>query len=253
MTLAIMSAMAEENASLVAQMTDVTAIDAGQRRYHQGKLWGHDVIVVFSHWGKVAAASTVTYLIAKLGVTEIIFTGVAGAMNPALKVGDIVVAEQLYQHDMDASPIIAQYEIPLLGRAEIDSDTRRRPELLKAAGAFISQDLHTVISDQTLQDFALHQPKVVLGDIASGDQFISCNEAIQSLRNQLPSVACVEMEGAAVAQVCEAFDTPFSIIRTISDAANDDAHIDFPKFIEEVAQVYSLGILKRFLNNTFNT
>ena len=63
MTIAILSAMAEENASLMAHMTDVRIIEAGQRTYYQGQLWGQSVVVVFSHWGKVAAASTVTYLI----------------------------------------------------------------------------------------------------------------------------------------------------------------------------------------------
>ena len=243
MTIAIMSAMAEENASLVSQMSDVTVIEAGKRRYHRGLLWGQDVVVVFSHWGKVAAASTVTYLIAKLNVDEVIFTGVAGAMDQNLNVGDIVIAEQLYQHDMDASPIIERHEIPLLGRATINSDHQRRPQLLEAAQDFVTQHLHTKLSTEIINEFSLHKPQVIVSDIASGDQFISSDQDVQDLRKRLPSVACVEMEGAAVAQVCEAFEVPFSVIRTISDAANDDAHIDFPKFIKEVAQVYTQGVL----------
>lgn len=244
MTIAIMSAMAEENASLVSHMNNPTTIEAGKRTYHRGELWGQDVIVVFSHWGKVAAASTVTYLIAKLGVTEVIFTGVAGAMSQSLNVGDIVIAKQLYQHDMDASPIIPQHEIPLLGRATIDSDHQRRPQLFLAAQDFVINYLHTKLSTETIKEFSLHSPNVVISDIASGDQFISCDVEVQNLRERLPSVACVEMEGAAVAQVCESFGVPFSVIRTISDSANDDAHIDFPKFIEDVAQVYTQGILQ---------
>ena len=248
MTIAIMSAMAEENASLVSQMSGVTTIDAGKRTYHRGELWGQDVIVVFSHWGKVAAASTVTYLIAKLDVDEVIFTGVAGAMDQTLNVGDIVIAEQLFQHDMDASPIIERHEIPLLGRATIDSDHQRRPELLKAAEDFVTNHLHTKLSTEIINEFSLHKPNVIVSDIASGDQFISSDEDVQNLRDRLPSVACVEMEGAAVAQVCEAFEVPFSVIRTISDSANDDAHVDFPKFIKEVAQVYTQGILHSLFN-----
>ena len=250
MTIAIMSAMAEENAALVAQMTGVFTTKVGGRTYHQGELWGHSVVLVFSHWGKVAAASTTTYLISGLGVKEVIFTGVAGGINPELNVGDIVIAEQLYQHDMDASPIIPRHEIPLLGRAAIASDDRRRMALKRAAEDFIRDDFADSISPTLRQEFALKQPKVMLGDVGSGDQFISSEKALADLRSRLPSIACVEMEGAAIAQVCDAFHTPFSIIRTISDSADDDAGIDFPRFIDEVAKLYSLGIIKNLLTKT---
>ena len=79
------------------------------------------------------------------------------------------------------------------------------------------------------------------------DQFISSDAAVEDLRQRLPTVACIEMEGAAVAQVCEAFHVPFSVIRTISDSANDEASVDFPRFIDEVAKLYSLGIMKCLL------
>lgn len=248
MTIAIMSAMAEENAALVAQLTGVFTTKVGGRTYHQGKLWGHSVALVFSHWGKVAAASTTTYLIAGLGVKEIIFTGVAGGIHADLKVGDIVIADQLYQHDMDASPIIPRHEIPLLGRANIASHSERRVQLQLAAERFVKEDLATILSDELRKEFALEQPKVVIGDIASGDQFISSNAEVAELRERLPTVACIEMEGAAVAQICEAFHVPFSVIRTISDGADDEASIDFPRFINEVAKLYSLGIMRCLLD-----
>ena len=248
MTIAILSAMAEENASLMAHMTDVRIIEAGQRTYYQGQLWGQPVVVVFSHWGKVAAASTVTYLISCLGVDEVIFTGVAGGMDRRLKVGDIVVADKLYQHDMDVRPILPRHEIPLLGKAAMDSDDARRPALVQAAQDFINQDLNKLLSPELIDEFNLRNPDVITADIASGDQFISSNEAVQDLRERLPSVACVEMEGAAVAQVCSEFGIPFSVVRTISDSADHSAHIDFPKFIQEVAQVYSLGIVRNLLS-----
>ena len=248
MTIAIMSAMAEENAALVAQMTGVFTTKVGGRTYHQGELWGHSVVMVFSHWGKVAAASTTTYLIAGLGVKEIIFTGVAGGIHPDLKVGDIVVARELYQHDMDASPIIPRHEIPLLGRSSIESDSNRRVRLQQAAESFLSKDLLNILSPKLLEEFSLTQPKVMIGDIASGDQFISSDVEVQGLRKRLPSVVCVEMEGAAVAQVCESFHVPFSVIRTISDSADDEAAIDFPRFISEVAKLYSLGVLRCLLD-----
>lgn len=248
MTIAIMSAMTEENASLFAHMNDVTTTEAGGRIYHKGDLWGHQVVIVFSHWGKVAAASTVTHLIAAMGIQEVIFTGVAGGIHESLNIGDVVIAEQLYQHDMDASPIIPRHEIPLMGIAAIDSDEERRSQLMIAAKGFINTQLETTLSPEVRDEFLLHSPKVVTADIASGDQFISSNESVQDLRERLPSVACVEMEGAAIAQVCKNYNIPFSVVRTISDAANDSAHVDFPKFIEEVAQVYTLGIIRSLLS-----
>jgi len=247
MTIAIMSAMAEENAALVAQMTGAFTTKVGGRTYHQGELWGHSVVLVFSHWGKVAAASTTTYLITGLGVKEIIFTGVAGGIHADLNVGDIVIANQLYQHDMDASPMIPRHEIPLLGRASIESDPNRRVQLQDAAERFVREDLTKTLSVELRKAFALEQPKVVIGDIASGDQFISSNAEVEDLRERLSTVACIEMEGAAVAQVCEAFHVPFSVIRTISDSANDEASVDFPRFINEVAKLYSLGIVRCLL------
>lgn len=247
MTIAIISAMAEENASLLSHMNNVSKIEVGRRVYLTGELWGQSVVTVFSHWGKVAAASTVTHLISCMDVQEVIFTGVAGGIHENLNIGDIVIAKALYQHDMDASPIIPRHEIPLMGVTAIEADATRRLELQQAAEDFVGNNLSAVLSTQICEEFALHSPKVVTADIASGDQFISSNEAVQDLRERLPSVACVEMEGAAIAQVCHDYDMPFSVVRTISDAANDSAHIDFPKFIEEVAQVYTLGILRSLL------
>jgi len=248
MTIAIMSAMAEENAALITQLTGAFTTKVGGRTYHQGELWGHSVVLVFSHWGKVAAASTTTYLIAGLGVKEIIFTGVAGGIHADINVGDIVIAKQLYQHDMDASPIIPRHEIPLLGRAAIESDASRCEALRQAAEHFISQDLTSTLSSTLREEFSLSDPKVVIADIASGDQFISSDAEVEDLRKRLPTVACVEMEGAAIAQVCDAFHIPFSVIRTISDSANDEAAVDFPRFIDEVAKLYSLGILRCLLD-----
>lgn len=250
MTIAIMSAMAEENASLLSHMTNVSTTEVGRRVYHTGELLGQSVVIVFSHWGKVAAASTVTHLISCMDVQEVIFTGVAGGIHEDLNVGDIVIAKALYQHDMDASPIIPRHEIPLMGVAAIESNSELQLQLQQAAEGFVSNGLSTALSATTREEFSLDSPKVIIADIASGDQFISSNEEVEDLRARLPSVACVEMEGAAIAQVCKDYNMPFSVVRTISDSANDSAHIDFPKFINEVAQVYTLGILRSLFIET---
>src|SRR5438309_652032 len=111
MTIGIMSAMREEIDSLLAEMTDVEVVEAGMRTYHRGRLWGAPAVLVFSRWGKVAAATTTTYLIEHFGVDRILFTGVAGGIDDALHVGDVVVASRLYQHDMDARPLRERFEI----------------------------------------------------------------------------------------------------------------------------------------------
>lgn len=249
MPIAILSAMSEENASLASQMENVERTEIGRRVYHRGTLWSRDVVVVFSHWGKVAAASTTTMLIEHFGVSEIIFTGVAGAVSSSLNVGDIVIASDLYQHDMDVRPIIERHEIPLLSMAAMPSDITRREQLAEASRRFVDQQLKDRLPVRSVDEFMLHSPKVVIGAVASGDQFISDQADVDDLRQRLPDVVCVEMEGAAVAQVCTEFGVPFSVVRTISDAANEDAGIDFPKFVKEVAQVYSLGVIQNLLTS----
>jgi len=106
----------------------------------------------------------------------------------------------------------------------------------------------TFIDKEKALTFGITQPKVIISDIASGDQFISEAHAVSKLKTELPTVFCVEMEGAAIAQVCYEYNILFSIIRIISDKANDNAHIDFPKFAKEIASHYALGVLKEYFN-----
>lgn len=242
-----MGAMHEEVASIVAAMQIEAEETMGSRTYFSGHLCDQEVVVVFSHWGKVAASITATSLITTFGVDEIIFTGVAGAIDSTLSVGDIVIGNSLYQHDMDASPIIERHEIPLLGRAAIIASPTIRDKLSAAATKFIDVDQILSVGQANLSKFNISNPSVVVADIASGDQFVSDRMQAIDIRTRLPSVACVEMEGAAVAQVCESFNVPFGLIRTISDAANETSDVDFLSFVTEVAQVYSLGIVRRFL------
>src|ERR1700754_2022194 len=109
----IMGAMPEEIDSITELLSEKRELSTGRRTYTIGKLNGIMTVVVFSRWGKVAAAITVSTLIQKFKVTEIIFTGVAGAIAPQLRIGDIVLGKRLIQHDMDARPIMKQFEIPL--------------------------------------------------------------------------------------------------------------------------------------------
>ena len=219
----------------------------GMRTYYQGKLFNKKVVLVFSRWGKVASATTATQLINDFDVEEIIFTGVAGGVQPDVFVGDIVIGKDLYQHDMDGSPLVKAFEVPLLGKSAFSTHLEKRNQLTQASDQFL-QNKNEFLSKEQFINFEIKRPKIHVGDIASGDQFISSSEQSLRILSNLPTVKCVEMEGAAVAQVCYEYKVPFSIIRTISDNANHHAHIDFPKFAKEIASKYALGILRYYLN-----
>jgi len=245
--LAIISAMTDEITAIVQSLTEATSQTLGHRQYHAGNFEDAPVVVVFSGWGKVAAAATTTQLIASYDVTDIVFSGVAGAVRHGLSIGDVVVGSELIQHDMDASPLFPRFEVPLLGTALLPTDAALRARLRAAAQEFLRQDLTVAVPQSSRDWFRISSPQVVEGVIASGDQFIDSAEEIEALRRQLPNVVCVEMEGAAVAQVCHEYSMPFGIVRTISDAADENAPHDFPRFSREIAGQYSLGILSRFV------
>lgn len=244
MPIGIMSAMHEEIHLLHKQMEVESEVLLGMRTYFVGKLYGKEVVVVFSRWGKVAAASTATALIVQFGVDEIIFSGVAGGLDKRLNIGDIVIGESLIQHDMDATPIFSKFEIPLMDKTYFDSDTNISKRLISAAQKYVAENK---LDNVLIEEFGLHSPTIYIGNIASGDRFISDNAEIERFRTELPDVLCVEMEGAAVAQICYEYGVPFGIVRTISDSANDDAHIDFIRFVDKVACHYTSGIIEGYL------
>ncbi len=241
-----MGAMPEEIDGVVALLTNPVASSMGKRTYFSGQINGIDTVVVFSRWGKVAAATTATTLIHEFKITELLFTGVAGAISPELKIGDVVLGKRLIQHDMDARPLMKQYEIPLLSKTYFESNETHLDIAKKAIlEIFENNSLYAIIETKDLKEFNISQPKLFVGDIASGDQFFSSNEQKHALNTQLPDVLCVEMEGAAVAQVCYEYEVPFSIIRTISDVADDQSHIDFPSFIKKISSKYAAEIIKK--------
>jgi adenosylhomocysteine nucleosidase len=111
----ILGAMPEEISGVVALLKNREEVVKGMRRYYIGTINEIDVVVVFSRWGKVASATTVTHLIVEFGITQLIFTGVAGGISPEVPIGDIVTASSLVQHDLDVRPIMKKFEIPLMG------------------------------------------------------------------------------------------------------------------------------------------
>ncbi|MEY4882273.1 MAG: hypothetical protein RIS34_127 [Pseudomonadota bacterium] len=239
---AILSALAEEQHGLLAQLVNPEKVSCAGRNFWQGELNGHRVVLGLSRIGKVAAATTATALITSLGVNQIVFTGVAGGIGPGVRVGDVVVATEFVQHDLDASPLFPRYEVPLYGKTCFACDAALTAKLFAAAHTALA-----AIVDRAGEKRGPVTAQVRSGLIASGDRFVSSasesHNLDQALRGAGLQVLAVEMEGAAVAQVCFDFGVPFAAMRTISDRADDQAHVDFPKFIAEVASGYALAIV----------
>ena len=245
MRLGIISALHEEQAGLVEAMERPSRLIHGMREYFVGQLWEIDAVCVLSRIGKVAAAMTATTLVEKFGVTHILFTGVAGAGDKTVRVGDIVIAESLVQHDMDASPLFPRFEVPLIGRSHFQPNLELSMRLLGAAHDFLELDFLDAIRNDDRHDFGLEQPRVHRGLIASGDQFVNDRQRLDAMNGALPGLVAVEMEGAAVAQVCHELDVPFAVIRAISDNANENAAHDFMRFVKSVAAQYAFHITRR--------
>lgn len=249
-SIGIMGAMPEEINGVVELLKEVRTIYIGKRIYYTGQINSINVVVVFSRWGKVAAASTAATLIHRFNITDLLFTGVAGAINPDIKPGDIVIGKRLVQHDLDARPLIQKHEIPLLNKIYLDADfewlilaEKTIHDLLK------DRHLHQIIDQDTLDIFNLHHPQYYIGDIASGDQFFYLQTQKYRLQSSLPNIYCVEMEGASVAQVCYENNIPFLVIRTISDGADENSPYDFTAFVEKIASTYSQEIIKNMLKH----
>lgn len=246
--LLIVSALREELAEILALMPDEQRLSLAGRDFWVGHLQGHPVVAVLSGMGKVAAATTVTLGLQRFQPQAVLFTGVAGGLSPQAQVGDVVVGAACLQHDMDASPLCPRHELPGYGRAWLDAD----PVLLAAVTEACRAALHALpswLDAEVRQRFGLQQPQVHVGQIVTGDRFVATTHESTALRQALPQALAVDMESAAVAQVCLDHATPFLAVRTVSDRADDAAHVDFPAFLRGVARHYSrqvvLGTLQR--------
>jgi adenosylhomocysteine nucleosidase len=231
---AIVSAMHEEMRALLPLLDDRHTVRLAGRDFHHGVIHGQPVVLALSGIGKVAAATTAVLLMHAFDARKLIFTGVAGGLAAGVDVGDVVIARQLLQHDMDASPLFPRFEVPLTGRSRFDADA----------------DLADALAAATRRSpgARLHQ-----GLIVSGDRFVASAADSAALRALLPDALAVEMEGAAVAQACADFGRPFAVVRTISDRADDAAHVDFVRFIEEVASATTRAIIEEWLRHEANS
>ncbi|WP_434057687.1 5'-methylthioadenosine/adenosylhomocysteine nucleosidase [Acidovorax cavernicola] len=238
--------MHEELSALLARMPDEQRVRVAGRDFWVGHLQGQPVVAVLSRIGKVAAAVTATVLLERFGVRAIVFTGVAGGLAPGVNVGDVVVATELLQHDMDASPIFPKYEVPLMGRSRFAADAAIGDALAAVAEGALRDPLH-LVGQAAVDEFNPRSPKVHRGLLVSGDRFVSTTAESAALQRDLPDALAVEMEGAAMAQACHDYGVPFAALRTISDRADDAAHGDFTRFVAEVASRYSLALIEAWL------
>ena len=248
MKVGVLGAVPEEVELLNQDLAAAGKDSVGDRTYRFGRLYGQEVILAHARMGKVAAAVTATRLIETYETDLIVFVGVAGGVAPDVSIGDIVVASELIQHDMNARPLFPRYEIPLLGRGRFAVDPDLIEGALEAAQGYIQDDLSRDISAAQRQSLGLTNPKALSGLIVSGDQFIHDPRQLAEIQNELPEAKCVEMEGAAVAQVCAEHQIPCLVIRTVSDRADGAAGKDFSVFLEQAARYYSRGIVRRLFS-----
>jgi adenosylhomocysteine nucleosidase len=239
--LAILSALVDEQRGLQNLLMDARRVERAGRLFWCGNLGALPVVLATSGIGKVAAATTTAALIEGMGATRVVFTGVAGGVGPGVAVGDVVVGSAFVQHDMDCSPLFPKYEIPAYQQSSF------------AADAVLSQLLLQACAAEPLVHLGHGTPAGVHhGLIASGDRFVSRAGEVALLMAALAEHGhhplAVEMECAAVAQVCHDYGVPFAAVRTISDRADAQAHGDFQQFVTEVASRYSHQIILQLVH-----
>ncbi len=228
MTIGIIGAMHVEVAALKAQIENLEVTKHAGIEFFKGTLRGKEVVVAQCGIGKVNAAICTQILVNKFDVTHLVNTGVAGALDPALDVTHVVISDQLMQHDFDTTAV---------------GDKK---------GVVCGIDVETFPSDKNLMDTAkkaaltvLDETMVHTGNIATGDQFVSCETIKKDVRD-LHNAACIEMEGGSIAHVAYLNQVPFVVIRAISDKAGEDAHLSYDEFVG-IAAANSTKIVEKFL------
>ncbi len=220
--IAIMGAMPEEIAPLLEKVENIKKVDYAKNSYYEATYKGKELVIAYSKIGKVFSSLTAATLLEKFGCSTLLFSGVAGAINPELKIGDLIIADKLCQHDLDISIFGHDFGYVPEGAKFVESDEKLRA---------IAKE---VASKNNLS--------VIEGTIATGDQFVASNERKAFISKNFQADA-LEMEGASVAVVCDALDVPFFILRAISDTANDDAGVDFDEFMVGSAKISANFIL----------
>ncbi len=215
MKLAIMGAMREEIEPLLKVFNVVAEHDIAKNKYYEAKYKNHDIVLAYSKIGKVNAALTATILLEKFGCQTLLFSGVAGAVDRTLKIGDLVIADKVVQHDVD---------ITAFGHPH---------GFIPESGDFYSADFE--LNEIAKKAALTINKKLLVGTIATGDQFVA-NEEKNSWIGKTYGAVALEMEGASVGYVCYCYGVPFFILRAISDGADMDAGFNFDAFLESSAK-----------------
>lgn len=221
--IAIMGAMPEEIAPILEKLDKYKTIKYADNEYYEATYNGVEIVVAYSKIGKVFSTLTATTMIQHFGCDILLFSGVAGGINPNLKIGDLIVASKLSQHDLD----ITAFGHPM--------------GFVPGGSVFVEADKDLI---ELSKEVAKELGKTVQeGIIATGDQFIH-DEKIKDKIVKHFNADALEMEGASVAVVCNSLDIPFFILRAISDTADTDASFSFDKFMESSAIISAEFIMK---------
>lgn len=212
--LAIMGAMEEEIEPLLAHFKDVNIVEFADNKYYEVNYNGLEIVIAYSKIGKVFASLTAATMIEKFACDTLLFSGVAGGINPSLKIGDLIIADKLCQHDLDITAFGHPHGFVPGGDVFVETSKELREAAIKVA------------SNNGL--------KVLEGTIATGDQFVHSTEKKEFIESTFQADA-LEMEGASVAVVCKALNVPCFILRAISDTADMDAGFDFDEFLKSSA------------------
>jgi len=230
----IIGAMEPEVAILKAKLTNATTSTFGGFEFYQGQLNGHDVVIVQSGIGKVAAALATALLIDKFSPDYVVNTGSAGGFEQSLKVGDVVISSEVRYHDVDVTAF--GYEIGQLPA---------NPAAFTPHSSLVDAAKHGV---EQLSQTSDNNIQTLVGLITTGDTFMTADDDIAKARANFPTMAAVEMEGAAIAQTCHQFKVPFVVIRSMSDIAGKESPSSFEAYLE-TASVNSSQLVENMLNN----
>ena len=240
--IALLGAMGEETHLLEAAIENKSVHSIAGRKFTCGDWHGVPVVTGFSKWGKVAAAISTTLAFDRFGVDEVLFLGVAGSFRPEVKCGDVVIAAHCLQYDMDVSalPDYEKWEVPLLKVQRFAAQPENVVRLQALAADYLQ-------AHSPLLPLNVH-----VGLLGTGDSFVADSSKKRQLQSELPDLLAVDMESAAVAQVCYEFQRPFNIVRIISDAADDGAVFDFQQFIQVQAAPAVKEIASRFVQEKYS-
>lgn len=247
MTVAVLTAIPQELGHLRDALTDRESVTAGPLTAWRGVLDGVPVLVAGAGIGKVNTALATTLLIDRLGASALIFSGVAGGLDPDLAIGDVVIADHLVQHDagwIEHGRLTPYHpgHIPFFNPVDAVGYSLAPDLRARAQAALAGLDLPAM---SPAAGGSGRPPRIVFGRVLTGDSYIHCEATRSRLAADIGGQA-VEMEGAAMAQVCAAFGVPWLVVRALSDLAGADSRFDFHAFVTDVAAI-SAVIVRRLL------